>query len=73
MIAVKNLSHEPVVVRHSSNILFREIVKPQDTRRFAGFGQGHYIVEPEIQRTIDQRFNPRGGDPYNRIGSRAIP
>lgn len=73
MIAVRNMGHESIVVLHSSNFMFREEVKPNDERRFTGFGQGHYIVQPQLIRMIDQRFNPVGGDPYNRVGKRALP
>lgn len=72
MLAVKNLGHEVLVVLHSSNFNFREEVQPGDTRRFAGFGDGRFIVQPAVQRTRDQRFHPIGGDPYNRVGRYAV-
>jgi hypothetical protein len=74
VITVKNHGHEALVVLHSSNFYFREEVPPQHARMFTGFRDGHYVVMPAHRPpSIDPRFDPRGGDPYNRCGSRAFP
>lgn len=74
MITVKNHGHETLRVTHTADPTWLEEVKPQATVQFSSFFfDGHFCVEPMRRRVRDARFDPRGGDPYNRTGSRAVP
>lgn len=70
MITVKNHGHEPLVILHSSDFNFREEVPPRGERACSGFREGHFVIQVAHRRRIDARFDPRGGDPYNRTGAR---
>jgi hypothetical protein len=75
MIRVKNCGREVIQVMHSE-AGWCEYLRPGDEREFTGNGRGqaargHFIIEPS-HPTRDPRFDPRGGDPYNRIGQRVF-
>jgi hypothetical protein len=72
VITVKNHGFEPLVILHSSNFHFREEVPPRGERTCTGFRDGHYVVMHAHRPPRDRRFDPRGGDPYNRTGSRVF-
>lgn len=72
MITVKNGTHEDLVVRHSETPHEGVVVKPMSEARFDSLLHGFFMVDRMKRRTRDPRFDPRGGDPYNRIGSRAF-
>jgi hypothetical protein len=73
VITVKNRSHELLIVTHSGDPDWREPVKPLGEAHFHSLIHGHYCIERVRPRRIDPRFDPRGGDPYNRVGPRAVP
>lgn len=72
MISVKNTSAEPLLLRHSGDPDWYEVLKPMRELRFDTVLPGHWIIEHSRTR-VPARFDPRGGDPYNRTGSRAVP
>jgi hypothetical protein len=71
VITITNNSGEPMLVRHSGDPEWYDVVKPLSELKFSTVMRGHWIIERSRTRT-PERFDPRGGDPYNRTGTRAF-
>lgn len=86
MITVKNHSHEafrlvtkidgnaPGCIVRSDMPPEPELIEPGHEIAIIGYQPGvSYVIEPVKRPQIPRNFMQPGGDPYNRVGSRAIP
>ena len=73
MITVRNRGHEALLIKHTTHPMMDEVVRPMSEQSFAGFIGGHFTIERLPAPRMDPRFDRRGGDPYNRVGARAVP
>jgi hypothetical protein len=75
VITVRNGGHEPLLVTHTygPHDKFGDVVPPFQERSFTGFREGHFEIRRISIRSVDRRFDVRGGDPYNRIGRWSVP
>lgn len=70
MITVRNDGHDPIAVCNHLHADLVEVLKPREEMSFIG---NRFTIEYAKVPKSQQRFDPRGGDPYNRVGSRAVP
>lgn len=73
MITVKNRGNDLLVVRNSKTPHEVVHVRPMEECSLEYVWFGHYIVDHVPIQRVRSRFDPRGGDPYNRTGSKAFP
>lgn len=69
---VTNLGLVPLRVRHTASVALDDVVEPGQAREYTQILFGHFKVDHVVPRRRSPRFDPQGGDPYNRVGPRAV-